>query len=140
MYKEMAFSTMFYALLNISSMNSYILHYSFCDNNKSLRSKCIHNLVRRLVEPHIMRRLCNQRLARVLRISIWGYSWRKCMEGWIESYGGKEEMRPIPNWKRLKNKFFCKLSKTRIVWTAELTCAANGVVKYKKQQWKNSNI
>lgn len=60
----------FYAILDIAGVNSFVLHQSYVDANKIERSDFLKLLAKQLVESHLNRRLCNQRLPRELRLNI----------------------------------------------------------------------
>lgn len=60
----------FYAVLNIASVNAFVLYGSYAQSPKTTRTTFIKNLARQLVEPHLNRRLANSKLPRELRMSI----------------------------------------------------------------------
>lgn len=60
----------FYAVLDIASVNSFVLYQSYRDNENIQRLQFIKTLSKQLVENHLNRRLANQQLPRELRFNI----------------------------------------------------------------------
>lgn len=62
--------TVFYAMLNISLVNSFVIYSSMPENKQISRFDFIKNLARQLVEPQLQRRVTNLHIPRDLRLSI----------------------------------------------------------------------
>jgi hypothetical protein len=101
-------TVLFYAILNISSVNSQVIHYCFRDNDKQPRLTFIKNLSRALVEPHLKRRLYNERLPRELRKVI-GKILQEDVPKHAPAFEGKRKRCELcPRERDRKTKFVCK--------------------------------
>lgn len=61
---------LFYAILNIAGVNSFVLHGCYAKNVEIPRSTFLKELAKELVQKHMERRMTNDRLPRELRLSI----------------------------------------------------------------------
>lgn len=62
--------TLFYAMMNISMVNAFVIHSSLPENCEQSRFDFTKSLAWQLIEPHLKRRLINPHLPRELRQPI----------------------------------------------------------------------
>ena len=104
--------TVFFALLNISSVNSYVL-YAHNPQNKLKRRKFIKSISLALLQDHQKRRLQNERLPKTLRTAV------------ARFVSKPSEMTPItsqPSQTKAKRCEICPRSKDRKVKSVCCTC------------------
>lgn len=100
-------TVLFYAILNISSVNSFVIYYSFRDSEKLSRPKFQKNLSRSLVEPHLRRRLYNLNLPRELKKMIGGILKEEVPRQEVRVGEKRKRCELCPKGKDRKTKFVC---------------------------------
>lgn len=106
----------FFRMLDISSVNSYLLHQSYRDNPKLKRYDFVHQLAMQLVKLELERRSQNLRITREVRMCI-----RRVLQikeeynvGDQDRFNVRKACRRCPASKRRKTAHFCIICKIPI--------------------------
>nr|XP_022910280.1 uncharacterized protein LOC111421369 [Onthophagus taurus] len=105
----------FYAVLDIASVNSFVLYQSYPNYDNISRLQFIQTLSQQLVEDHLNRRLTNQRLPRELRLNIGRIVKKPISEQPSQANSDGKRKRcgicPRKNDKKTKNScMYCKIA------------------------------
>lgn len=100
-------TVLFYAILNIASVNAFVIHYSFRGNAKVERLQFQKNLSRALVEPHMRNRLHNQYLPRELKVLIGGILKEDVPREKVRTGEKRKRCELCPKGKDRKTQFVC---------------------------------
>lgn len=106
----------FFRMVDISSVNSYLLHQSYRDNPKLTRYNFIKQLAMQLVKPEMERRLQNTHITREVRMCIRRVLQIKEENNPIEQdkFAVRKACKRCPANKRRKTYHFCILCKIPI--------------------------